>query len=130
MKTQNTLENKRKFLVHSYVENRNLVKCKDGEGITFGILNIFNNPEDFYAELKSLSSITDEEALYLAELQYSLGEYITIVNGRCMVSCYANQCDLNQKQVDYLRGNGYALPWNDLKIEDLIEYGWVKLKEN
>ena len=31
---------------------------------------------------------------------------------------------------DYLRSKGYALPWMDLSVEDLIEYGWVKLKEN
>ena len=31
---------------------------------------------------------------------------------------------------DYLRSKGYALPWMDLLVEDLVEYGWVKLKEN
>lgn len=32
------------------------------------------------------------------------------------------------KIYDYLRSKGYALPWMDLTIEDLIEYGWIKLK--
>jgi len=31
--------------------------------------------------------------------------------------------------VDHLRSKGYALPWMGLSIEDLIEYGWVKIKE-
>ena len=31
---------------------------------------------------------------------------------------------------DYLRSKGYALPYMDLSVEDLIEYGWIKLKEN
>lgn len=31
---------------------------------------------------------------------------------------------------DYLRSKGYALPYMDLSVEDLIDYGWVKLKEN
>lgn len=31
---------------------------------------------------------------------------------------------------DYLRSKCYALPWMDLSVEDLVEYGWVKLKEN
>lgn len=31
---------------------------------------------------------------------------------------------------DYLRSKGYALPWMDLSVEDLIEYGWIKLNEN
>ena len=30
---------------------------------------------------------------------------------------------------DYLRSKGYALPWMDLSVEDLVEYGWVKLKK-
>ena len=33
------------------------------------------------------------------------------------------------KMSDYLRTKCYALPWMDLSVEDLIEYGWVKLKE-
>ena len=31
---------------------------------------------------------------------------------------------------DFLRSKGYALPYMDLSVEDLIDYGWVKLKEN
>lgn len=30
---------------------------------------------------------------------------------------------------DYLRSQGYALPWMGLSIDDLIKYGWVKLKK-
>ena len=30
---------------------------------------------------------------------------------------------------DYLRSKGYALPYMDLSVEDLIEYGWIKLEE-
>lgn len=30
---------------------------------------------------------------------------------------------------DYLRSKGYAVPWRDLSVEDLVSYGWVKLKE-
>ena len=30
---------------------------------------------------------------------------------------------------DYLRSKGYALPYIDLSVEDLVEYGWIKLKE-
>ena len=33
------------------------------------------------------------------------------------------------QSLDYLRSKGYALPWMDLSVEDLVEYGWVKLKE-
>lgn len=29
---------------------------------------------------------------------------------------------------DFLRSKGYALPYMDLSINDLIEYGWIKLE--
>lgn len=32
--------------------------------------------------------------------------------------------------IDYLRSKGYALPWMDISIETLIEWGWVKLKSD
>lgn len=31
---------------------------------------------------------------------------------------------------DYLRSRGYALPWMGLSVEQLISYGWIKLKDN
>ena len=30
---------------------------------------------------------------------------------------------------DFLRSKGYALPWMDLSVEDLQNYGWIKLEE-
>lgn len=29
---------------------------------------------------------------------------------------------------DYLRSKGYALPWMGLSVEDLVNFGWIKLK--
>ena len=34
------------------------------------------------------------------------------------------------QSLDYLRSKGYAVPYMDLSVEDLVEYGWIKLKEN
>jgi len=31
---------------------------------------------------------------------------------------------------DYLRSKGYVLPWRDLSVQDLIDYGWIKIKED
>lgn len=33
-----------------------------------------------------------------------------------------------QPVLDYLRSKGFAVPWRDLSVEDLVSYGWVKLK--
>jgi hypothetical protein len=37
---------------------------------------------------------------------------------------------IGSKECDYLRSKGYALHWMDLSVKDLVEYGWIKLKEN
>lgn len=29
---------------------------------------------------------------------------------------------------DYLRSKGYALPWMGLTVDELVEYGWIKIK--
>lgn len=31
---------------------------------------------------------------------------------------------------DFIRSKGYALPWRDLSVQDLIDYGWIKLKDD
>lgn len=31
--------------------------------------------------------------------------------------------------IDYLRSNGYCLPWMGLSVEQLQEYGWIQLKQ-
>lgn len=31
---------------------------------------------------------------------------------------------------DFLRSKGYALPWMGLSVENLVEYGWIKIKDH
>lgn len=31
------------------------------------------------------------------------------------------------QSLDYLRSKGYAVPYMDLSVKDLVEYGWIKL---
>ena len=38
--------------------------------------------------------------------------------------------ELSIKTGDYFRSKGYALSYMGLSVEDLVEYGWIKLKEN
>ena len=34
------------------------------------------------------------------------------------------------EDVDWLRLNGFAVSWGGLSVDQLIEYGWIKLKED
>jgi len=69
-----------------------------------------------YLLLKPLSSITDEDAIFLKHQ-----ENIDAVK-------YYERWGVNSYDTDYLRSKGYALPYMGLSVEKLIEYGWVKLK--
>ena len=60
--------------------------------------------------LKPISKITDEEREYC----------ISIGKGH---SCQ----NFQQNQVDYLRSKGYALPFMEHSVEDLVSFGWVRL---
>lgn len=37
-------------------------------------------------------------------------------------------CNRILNVMDYLRSKGYAVPWMDLSVDDLVEYGWITLK--
>ena len=112
MKTENTLENKRKFFAQ-YWGQKILLHVIDVDDILLLLNNeIDNDIKNWLLYLKPVSQISDEDAINLG---YG----------------YASHLKSNlDRNIDQLRNLGYTLPWMDLSVEDLVEYGWVKLKEN
>lgn len=152
---KNTLENKANFLLFQYAQNRNSIKSAKGDGVVFGVLNITNNPEDYYFEGTPLSQITDEDAIEVIRLWldadgYSMGGIISItpkvefktdrfdavyITSIVKHKTWADEQhslvinrNLKAYIADYLRSKGYALPYNGISVETLIEWGWIKLK--
>jgi hypothetical protein len=93
----------------------------------------------WYLELKSVSDISDEDAIEIAKM-FTLGierEFIVLKNGfyKTFVSWGESRFEKlliddavdKQKTVDYLRSKGYALPYDGLSVEKQIEYNWIKL---
>lgn len=95
-----------------------------------------------YLELKPLSSITDEDLEYIRLLiGYDntpdgiglLKRWLTVLwMDKDEVSYFAI-ADLKPtlrvlKITDFLRSKGYALPYMRLSVDQLIEYGWVRLQ--
>lgn len=80
-----------------------------------------------YLELKPLSNISDEDFNLIMNdgimnPDPSIGDPVfTFEVGGLRLS------DLTT--TDYLRSKGYALPWMGLSVEELVIYGWVKLKK-
>ena len=110
MKTENTLENKSIFFARYWGQHVLYFTSDFLRKINNLTLDSIEN--DDFLELKPLSQISDEDVINLG---------------------YSNMSHLKSnldRNIDQLRSLGFALPWMDLSVKDLIEYGWVKLKEN
>ena len=132
---ENTLENKRKFFAQYW-----------GQEIGFYYRSKINNHKnhcligDFgsivWVELKSLSDITDEDAIKVGEiLKMNYKKDFLIKEVKDWIDCRFGFGHIKHRfeclQVfDYLRLKGYAVPYMGLSVEKLIEYGWVTLKND
>ena len=138
MKLENTLENKAKFFAQywgQYVLYFTSDFLRKIDNLTLDSVE-----NDDYLELKPLSQISDEDAIEVSKI-FGLGHlsgaikelilsiFRTSINDSGTTSS-TNGIKNWLHVFDYLRSKGYALPWMDLSVEDLVEYGWVKLKEN
>jgi len=127
---ENTLENKKCFFYQYYgqpvLRYRNLpiefVKKLSFRSAKFLIHS--------YLELTPLSSITDEHAVECMCIE--LGIEIDEFNGnpKNTVSHYRFSSECYSREADFLRSKSYAIPFNGLSVEEQIERGWTKLREN
>lgn len=152
MKTQNTLENKAKFFAQYFgqeiaeiTKGNYTHKIGSIELINSTVLSLVTSERilkiKYKLKLKPISKISDEDALGVYNsckqdwLLYSFrSDKPKIDKGRCIAKDVDNGGTywfpgMLISVVDFLRSKGYALPWMDLSVEDLIEYGWIKLEE-
>ena len=78
--------------------------------------------ENYFLELKPLSKITDEDAI----LMYR-GLERNYESSNQFLEDYKSIGFLEQSEVDYLRSKGYAVPFMEYSVDDLISFGWVRL---
>lgn len=98
-------------------------------------------------KLRPLSSITDEEAIEVAKIEFAVFQCIGfefkvsrntkepikvwVFRGNEVVKIIEITTGyLHLEATDYLRSKGFALPYHDLTVEQLIEYGWIKFTTN
>lgn len=101
---ENTLENKAKFFALYWGQKCAWVKWPH-ENEYLGKVSAYSIMWTSYLELKPLSSISNEDVIEVSE----------------------TVCP-EMHAVDYLRSKGYALSYNGLSVEELVNRGWVKLK--
>ena len=148
MKTQNTLENKAKFFAQYWGQHVLYFSSDFLRKIDNLTLDSIEN--DDFLELKPLSQITNEDVIQGIMITYNktyedLGEILEVKHYNTFSSITTTRAGQNFKthrsihhwngnrkigsmECDYFRSKGYAIPYMDLSVEDLVEYGWVKLK--
>jgi len=132
---ENTEINKVKFFAQYWGQKVFINPVLSTDAVTNVYIFDYPEPEDIeheYLELKHISSITDEDASILAEdYDFYIGsdpldQFKTIIDFKQSIT--ENNC-YPIGFFDFLRSKGYALPWMGLSVENLEEYGWIKLKK-
>ena len=75
-----------------------------------------------FLELKPISKITNEDAI---SMYRGLGRNYESANQ--FLEDYKSIGFLEQGEVDFLRSNGYAVPFMNYSVDDLVSFGWVRL---
>ena len=86
-------------------------------------------------------SFTEIETTYKRKKKGCVGDYLAFKsNGNHNSNALNAYLELKYVDTEYLitkgdslntlRSEGYAVPWMDLSVEDLIEYGWIKFKKS
>lgn len=74
---------------------------------------------------KNLDNVVKCEVLSLE--RHNNKEYLNL-KLHCINGYHSYIHTLSSSQcVDFLRYNGYAVGWLDLSVEDLVDYGWIKI---
>lgn len=141
MDTLNTLENKAKFFAQYF--GQKIAEITMGSYTDIIEINssvLFSVPSEkilkikYKLNLKPLSKINNEDAIEAYKSIFGLDAYENLQNVLSIEKQlyevrYSIQKSNHYLKYDFLRSKGYALPYMDLSINDLIEYGWIKLEE-
>jgi hypothetical protein len=146
---KNTKENKQRFFAHYWGQD---VLCDyffESKAIDMTLDDIESDcTETSHILLTSLADITDEHAIEVARICYnnpSIAQEVKIgrhvlwyffeVGASALNKNWTNDIDREYGSLkmidvtDYLRSKSYALPFDGSSVEELKEYGWLKIKE-
>jgi hypothetical protein len=89
---------------------------------------------DFTLLLKPLSSISDEDCLSYIDFCEIIGEKLSynpsVIQSKIELAKWRiENCfeQLSISEYDYLRSKGYAIPFMQYSVKNLVEMGWVEL---
>lgn len=137
MKTENTPENKAAFFAQHWGQE---IAIETYTGFIASVSDAIRRSwiDGYHLELTPQSLINDEDAEFIigkSECRYITENRDNTGFGMSPSGIFVDRMyglsyeGLSDKDVDYLRYKGYAANWRDLSVSDLVEYGWIKLKE-
>lgn len=115
---ENNLENKTLFFAQYYGQK---VEYWKEEDFTYTV-DCITTPQACL-NLTPISQITDEDAAYI-HFGATAEQFLIYYNQNTEKIIQF----ISAKDYDYLRSKGYALPFLGLSVEELISYGWLRLK--
>lgn len=98
---------------------KQIMTCKYGQDFETN-----TKVKEMYLLLKDLKDITDEDTQGIK--RGYMGNY---ENATQLLQDFDVFGFLTLNEADILRSKGYAVPWRNYSVEDLINKGWVKIKE-
>lgn len=122
MKTEINIENKARFIALYTPYGEIWKKSNEGHQLKVATGNICLN-------LKSLSSITEQDLLELADFAGLDNEELdkNWRDGVNEIVDHFNDEDAFLVLGDYFRYRGYAIPWMGITVDEQIKAGWIKL---
>jgi len=108
---ENTIDNKKKFFALYW-----------GQDVALVTKGSYTHPKDTKHVVcgQVINSLTS-----YVKHNYSLELLpVALIQEDEVVECFRK----GLQSIDYMRSKGYALPYMDLSVDDLISYRWIKLK--
>ena len=81
---------------------------------------------DLFLQLKPLSKITDEDACKIP-YRNSNDEIIGYYTAKSLIKNIDSIGFYTNEEIDNLRRLGYAVPFMEYSVDDLVSFGWVQL---
>jgi len=134
---ENNSENKLRFF-YQYGGQKVLKNEKYPEVSFLNGFFFFNNVtyiENYHLELRSIDSITDEECIELFNLTSSELSIISadatykVDNIKFSLKWIVKNNKFHQFESDWLRSKGFLVPFMNLTTDQIIEFGWAKIKD-
>lgn len=121
-----TLQNKERFFALYWEQDVGMREY--GRQTRFVDANFMRYPKDSYLFLKHISSITSEQAIEITRL---LGESKKEIPDKYAIDFVrgflSDENNIPAWVSDHLRERRFAVSWNGITVEEMVEAGWVKL---